>query len=86
MLIDAHVEAMEEAIASNLWPGAVARDFLGYGISRDFHGDIEYLYAVYPEELKVYKTRDDNPDNWRLAEVISLKQKPKEIKTKVVRI
>jgi hypothetical protein len=29
-------------------------DFLGYGICKDFHGDIEYLYAIYPDSLIVY--------------------------------
>lgn len=29
---------------------------LGYGISKDFHGDIEYLYAISPEAVKVYET------------------------------
>lgn len=29
---------------------------LGYGISKDFHGDIEYIYSVYPDRVEVYKT------------------------------
>lgn len=29
-------------------------DFLGYGIAKDFHGDIEYYYAVSPESVRVY--------------------------------
>ena len=29
---------------------------LGNGISKDFHGDIEYLYAISPEGVKVYET------------------------------
>jgi hypothetical protein len=28
---------------------------LGYGISRGFHGDIDWFYAVYPDAVKVYK-------------------------------
>jgi hypothetical protein len=31
------------------------KDFLGYGISRAFAGDIEYLYRVYPNKLEVYE-------------------------------
>ena len=29
---------------------------LGNGISKDFHGDIEYLYTIFPECVKVYET------------------------------
>ncbi len=27
---------------------------LGHGICKEFHGDIEYLYAIHPEGVKVY--------------------------------
>lgn len=30
-------------------------DFTGYGISKDFHGDIEYFYVIYPGGIHVYK-------------------------------
>jgi hypothetical protein len=29
-------------------------NFLGYGICKNFHGDIEYLYAIYPDEVIIY--------------------------------
>lgn len=28
---------------------------LGHGISTEFHGDIEYYYAIVPDKLKVYR-------------------------------
>jgi hypothetical protein len=28
---------------------------LGHGVCKDFHGDIEYFYRVYPSVLEVYK-------------------------------
>lgn len=34
-------------------------DYLNVGISKDFHGDIEYLYAVYPDRVDVYATDFD---------------------------
>ena len=30
--------------------------YLSHGISKEFHGDIEYLYAVYPDRLEIYST------------------------------
>ena len=29
-------------------------DYLNIGICKGFHGDIEYFYAIYPDEVKVY--------------------------------
>lgn len=29
-------------------------DFIGLGISKDLHGDIEYFYAVYPDRIEVH--------------------------------
>jgi len=34
-------------------------EVLGFGICKDFHGDIEYLYCVYPEKVKVYSVPFD---------------------------
>lgn len=31
-------------------------DFLGYGICKVFHGDIEYYYAISPERIDIYET------------------------------
>lgn len=30
-------------------------DYLNIGISNDFHGNIDFYYAVFPDELEVYK-------------------------------
>jgi hypothetical protein len=36
-------------------------DFLGIGISKQLHGDIEYFYAVFPNRIEVYRL---NQDSW----------------------
>lgn len=30
-------------------------ELLGYGISMELHGDIEYYYAIYPDRVDIYK-------------------------------
>ena len=30
-------------------------DYLNIGISKSFHGDIEYIYAVYPDRIEAYE-------------------------------
>jgi len=55
-------------------PKAVQRNkhfrYCGFGIDTEFHGDIEYLYAVYPKEslIRVYYTNfwEGNLNNRRL--------------------
>jgi len=32
----------------------VSMSILGHGISKEFHGDIEWYYAIFPDELQVY--------------------------------
>lgn len=32
---------------------------LGHGISKGFHGDIDYLYAVRPDRLEIYQVTGD---------------------------
>jgi len=41
--------------------------FLGYGISKNFHGDIEYHYAVSPESIKVYTVhyKENENGDWK---------------------
>lgn len=58
-------------------------DFLGYGISQNFHSDIEFYYAVSPESIKVYEVgyKEIN-DTWKPTfkeiQTVSLKEeKPK---------
>lgn len=33
-------------------------DYLNIGISKDFHGDIEYVYKVMPSRCEIYKVID----------------------------
>ncbi len=47
----------------------------GYGICKDFHGDIEYLYRIYPNVLEVYECGfDKEPKDFKLIETIELKE------------
>ena len=49
-------------------------DYLNIGICKNFHGDIEYYYAITPTEIYVYSTPfDSNPDDWNLEETIVIK-------------
>ena len=50
-------------------------DYLNIGISKGFHGDIEYFYAVYPDRMEVYDTQtmDSDPSQWKLLQTIGLK-------------
>jgi hypothetical protein len=58
-------------------------DVLGYGISADFHGDLEFYYAVFGNGIiKVYAVRYDAKKNWairfqQLAQ-IDIKDVPEE--------
>jgi len=48
-------------------------DYLDIGISKDFHGDIEYFYAVYQDRIEVYETPwDSDPRNWKLIDTVKL--------------
>lgn len=49
---------------------------LGHGICKDFHGDIEYLYAIYPDRVEVYETTE-----WNLEKAKDINTKTKKIKT-----
>lgn len=47
---------------------------LGYGICRDFHGDHEYYYAIYPDRIDVYECGyDAPPEKWKKINTVSLK-------------
>lgn len=46
---------------------------LGYGICKNFHGDIEYYYAIYPSKMQVYSVGFDKPsEGWKLLATINL--------------
>ena len=49
---------------------------LGHGICKDFHRDIEYLYAVYPDRVDVY-----NITEWNLEKAKDINERVKKIKT-----
>ena len=42
---------------------------LGHGICKDFHGDIEYYYAVFPSGVAVYKT---TTEKWQKIKTIPI--------------
>jgi hypothetical protein len=55
--------------------GSGSAGFLGYGICRAFHGDINYFYAIRPGSLTVYKTPfDSEPSEWKAYRVIELEK------------
>jgi hypothetical protein len=44
-------------------------DYLNIGISKEFHGDIEFYYVVYPSQVDVYKVGYDSPpEQWNLIQ------------------
>jgi len=47
-------------------------DLLGVGISKDFHGDIEYFYAVSPHRIAVYSVSGAPSDEAVPEKVIEL--------------
>ncbi len=49
---DGRMEVIEKRHGNNRM---VFAGILGYGISKEFHGDIEYHYAVYPDRVDVYQ-------------------------------
>lgn len=56
---DKGMEEIEEGVSKSLRKKKVKLIFtgiLGHGISKDFHGDIEYIYAIYPDRVEVYET------------------------------
>ena len=43
--------------------------YLGYGISSNFHMDIEYFYKIFPDCLEVYKCEwEQAPNDYTLIE------------------
>lgn len=61
-------------------------DCLGFGISKGFHGDIEYFYKVSPNLIQVYETLCNDMHEWKLIQeipIIFLKaDTPKELEAK----
>lgn len=62
------------------WLPLDGRDCIGFGISDDFHADIEYYYAIEGTTLKVYKVkmnfdRPFNTDDFTLLDTIDLGDK-----------
>ena len=52
-------------------------DYATIGICKDFHGDIEYYYAVYPDRIDVYHTTgawlaDLDSSKWEKIQTVSL--------------
>jgi hypothetical protein len=59
--------------------------YLGYGISKRMHGDIEYFYAVSPGRIKVYSVDNvDRLDTWRLLGDVVWDKKGIEYKSYIV--
>lgn len=76
---DKGMEEIEKGVSKSLRKKKVKLIFtgiLGHGISKDFHGDIDYLYAIYPDRVNVYKTTE-----WNLEKAKDINRKTKKIKT-----
>lgn len=74
-LIDEHVKSMKE-LAKNypsLNRNKDGHDYLGHGICKVFHGDIEYFYRVHPNEIMVYETHGDKTSQWKHINTITIK-------------
>ena len=52
--------------------------YTGHGICGDkqFHGDIEYYYAVYPTEVKVFEVCGDTPADWKKVKTVKFAKVP----------
>ena len=51
----------------------IFNNILGYGISKDFHGDIEYFYKISPTKIEVFKTHfKPNYKEWELIQTEDL--------------
>ena len=47
--------------------------FTGFGVCHDFHGDIEYFYAIYPDKVDVYSCGwDVPPKDWKLLGTVQI--------------
>jgi len=50
------------------------KDWVGHGICKDFHEDIEYFYKIYPSGIDVFEVRFSvPPDEWKRIKRILLK-------------
>lgn len=47
-------------------------NYLNIGICKDFHGDIEWFYAVYPDKVVVYQVTNGNPESWRKFKTVKI--------------
>ncbi len=48
---------------------------VGYGICKDFHGDIEYYYAIFPDRLEAYQIPTTAPEittEWKKITTVRL--------------
>ena len=57
---------------TNLYDGESSNPGIyGYGIAKSLHGDIEFLYAIYPSCIKVYDAPYDQPvSTYKLLQTI----------------
>ena len=69
-LVEESIENMKK-----WFPKKDGKSFLGHGICKNFHEDIEYFYRVYPNTIEIYETKfDSNPESYILIKTIKLKE------------
>ena len=73
-LVDLHVQHTKEFAKdfNMLSVPTDGKDFLGYGVSKGFYGDIEYFYKITPNALKVYSVGGSEDLEFNLEQVITL--------------
>ena len=58
---------------ASAWLVAKLKDnYLNIGICKDFHGDIEWFYAVYPDKVVVYQVTNSDCEAWRKFKTVKI--------------
>lgn len=73
-LIDLHVEHTKEFLKEFKMASLPldGKDFLGHGICKEFHWDIDYLYKITPTKLEVYEVHGVDEQIFEKIETIEL--------------
>lgn len=71
--IDEAIGFPDVEYASAFLVAQLKTDYKNIGISKEFHGDIDYFYQIFRDRIKVYQCRYGSPrSEWQLIKTISL--------------
>lgn len=71
--IDEAIGFPDVEYASAFLVAQLKRDYKNIGISKEFHGDIDYYYQIFRNRIKVYQCRyGQHFSEWKLIETIKL--------------